>query len=1455
MRGSFGALVFTIVCLSGCDPTATPIDAPPSDTGPVGDVADLVCVDDESCSDGLFCNGGERCRPGAAGADERGCVSAIDVTPCLAGQTCEESGGSCVTECSVSRDADGDGSEAIECGGDDCDDSRGDVSPEADEVCDVDQVDEDCDPMTIGARDVDGDGAVDGLCCNADTSLPSGLRCGTDCDDTHVARRPGATEICNVVDDDCDGAADEGVQTEGYADEDRDLHGDPAAPLSSCIGDPGLSLLDDDCDDTDPRAHGAQIELCDGRDNDCDGMIDEAARALTWYRDVDGDGFGSAESGTTVTCVPPTGHSLLGTDCDDADRAVSPIAREVCNGRDDDCNGVADYRIGAGDFEDDDGDGHADLRCRFIGDDCDDRDPFSHGGALEICDLRDNDCDDTVDEDAAARSWLADDDGDGFGDPLDAMSSCELVAGRVLRTGDCDDTLASVFPGALDGCGMGEGRDDDCDDRIDEAGARTAFYVDGDSDTFGAGTPVLTCSAPSGRVASPGDCDDTTAARSPVAAEVCANTIDDDCDGAVDCADGACSLLPACGPVGTAALTVTTGADQSAMVTTALGAPITLVLTNGSGALVRGATVTVAGPANSFWYPTSAQTDSLGRVQFLMFVGRTTGSYRWTFSTAGLAPVSVDATALPAEDGSITRPIDAADTGERPTTLPAASVGVSLETITGTGFLPDGRILVADNDLSCVLQVSPSGIASAFAGRCRLSGMGGGGATCTVAGDGGQAVDATLCDIDAMLVDAPRNAMYLVDLRHGQLRRVDLTTGVMTLLASGAIDGPFLPANIGPDGRIFFVQSVLEDTATPTSLLVFDPVAGTVSGAEAFSGDPYPPTYGTDYREEEHTEPMGFLPGPTEGSLVVRGETCNIPKDGLFYGIDLIDPSGVPLTAGCGRDTATVGTASLVRIAGRPTALGLDEGGSPLVATVGVDGVGLHRVGHLDRVVRALPLDLIDPIQMITASAVSVLVATDETVIELRGVAADDLDTTVVASGPTLLNAIATEDVDALFTTSTGSARVRAVSSTPGGGTLGDGFAVSSGVGDGLVSLRAGWNAGDYLYTVGPVDVFGVGLSGASYTLRATAPSPGTLTTLLGYPYFISGGFDDRGFVADDGPAVSLTLGLVTSVAIAADGTTYVGVSGSTGGLFEITPAGELSRMDRGATQLVGPLANTRFGRVSGLALDETRDALYVVDVDLAGTGTQMVIWRIDLSTRVVTRWAGTASGGSFADGTPRLGARIEGASTLSLGPDGTLYFGARTAVGGRSSLRYISPGSETMQTLVPASGGGACGTVALYDCAEPGCAVVFPPSGDLIIVGNLCGSDLSCGAVSMGGVLRRTSAGVLSHVAGSCTFGTTPGLAPTSTRLTSARGALLDGPDAVLVGAFQSGLTNTYVWRIPLSGGVTSVVAGNGLQSDDPDPRSGPALSTPVRAPRAFARRPDGRLVFADEYSLRMVW
>lgn len=133
----------------------------------VGDAAisrggEILCNTDRACDDGVFCNGVERCQKDSPGAPRGRCVAGTP--PCEAGVACLEESDRCrAPRCAV-PDADGDGYDAIACGGDDCDDNDADRNPGLTEVCDARGKDEDCDATTFGDRDEDRDGFIDSDC-------------------------------------------------------------------------------------------------------------------------------------------------------------------------------------------------------------------------------------------------------------------------------------------------------------------------------------------------------------------------------------------------------------------------------------------------------------------------------------------------------------------------------------------------------------------------------------------------------------------------------------------------------------------------------------------------------------------------------------------------------------------------------------------------------------------------------------------------------------------------------------------------------------------------------------------------------------------------------------------------------------------------------------------------------------------------------------------------------------------------------------------------------------------------------------------------------------------------------------------------------------------------------------------------------------------------------------------
>lgn len=191
------------------------------------------------------------------------------------------------------------------------------------------------------AVDLDGDGYGAGATSLMCIPLGPGLVPNTlDCDDADPARSPSALEVCNGIDDDCDGALDDGLVFAWWRDLDGDGFGDAAAPLATCLPPAGYVANALDCDDTNGAIHPSAVESCNGVDDNCNGAVDEAL-LTTFFLDADGDGYGAAGL-ALVACTQPTGYVLNSLDCDDARSNAYPGAPELCNGLDEDCDGAVD---------------------------------------------------------------------------------------------------------------------------------------------------------------------------------------------------------------------------------------------------------------------------------------------------------------------------------------------------------------------------------------------------------------------------------------------------------------------------------------------------------------------------------------------------------------------------------------------------------------------------------------------------------------------------------------------------------------------------------------------------------------------------------------------------------------------------------------------------------------------------------------------------------------------------------------------------------------------------------------------------------------------------------------------------------------------------------------------------------------------------------------------------------
>ncbi len=248
-------------------------------------------------------------------------------------------------------DADGDGYTSDV----DCDDSDADVHPGAVETCDeidndgdgyIDDDDLEVEGRVTMHADADGDGygsddptQIDQFCTQPDSGW---VNDDSDCDDSDPDINPDGVESCNDLDDDCDGETDEGeIGDTWYRDSDGDGYGVGSVTTLACDQPSGFAAEAGDCDDDDPSISPGAVEVCNHVDDDCDGEIDEDTTPDTWYRDSDGDGYGTSGV-TTISCGQPSGFAALDGDCDEDDPAINPGAREICNGMDDDCDTVVD---------------------------------------------------------------------------------------------------------------------------------------------------------------------------------------------------------------------------------------------------------------------------------------------------------------------------------------------------------------------------------------------------------------------------------------------------------------------------------------------------------------------------------------------------------------------------------------------------------------------------------------------------------------------------------------------------------------------------------------------------------------------------------------------------------------------------------------------------------------------------------------------------------------------------------------------------------------------------------------------------------------------------------------------------------------------------------------------------------------------------------------------------------
>ena len=264
-------------------------------------------------------------------------------------------------------------------------------------------------------------------------------------------------------------------------------------------------------------------------------------------KDLDGDGAGDACDADIDGDGDPND-----SDCAPTVQAISKLAKEACNAKDDDCDGATDEQDAVGCkalYFDGDGDGAGvtlvKCLCTVSGaysatsaGDCNDQDNEIFPKAQEICgNGQDDNCNGSENDENAldCKVVFFDKDGDGYGTSVQKCLCGNSGDFSAKQNGDCNDTDAAVSPAQGEVCK--DSKDNNCNGQTDEAGCKgcTTYFKDVDGDGFGITTDSKCLSGAGGGYTAlkSGDCNDGDKIISPAATEAC-NSKDDNCDSQTD---------------------------------------------------------------------------------------------------------------------------------------------------------------------------------------------------------------------------------------------------------------------------------------------------------------------------------------------------------------------------------------------------------------------------------------------------------------------------------------------------------------------------------------------------------------------------------------------------------------------------------------------------------------------------------------------------------------------------------------------------------------------------------------------------------------------------------------------------------------------------------------------------------------------------------------------------------
>lgn len=870
-------------------------------------------------------------------------------------------------------------------------------------------------------------------------------------------------------------------------------------------------------------------------------------------------------------------------------------------------------------------------------------------------------------------------------------------------------------------------------------------------------------------------------------------------------------------------LVLESGMDQTAYPDQQLAMAIVVRAHDAAMNPIVGATVTFTAPPGAAVSPASVPTDSMGRAITVARLGRALGGYAFSASVPmALGPVTVNATAVAPPAGTLF-PIANVARASSSAGTPGPATVAGMGAVRGVAIASDGTVYVADTTYRVVRAISPAGEMTIVAGQTSLSGT---------TGDGGPATMARLTTPSGLALDETAGLLYIADQGAHRVRAVSLSTGVISTLAGGgtaagpgygdggSATGAALASpghvRVGPDRAIYIADvghNRIRRVDATTGIIDAWMNGGSTTCAGArlslygcqseprtcdIAWDAAGRAFVSGYfcGSDMGTTTYGVVRRATDGTLThVAGRAAGLTADGSPATQALLNGAGSLAFDPAGNLYYVENTSHRVRRI---------DGATSTITTV----VGTGSTGDGSDYTAATGQGLNVPWDVAFDSARHLYVSEStnrvvRTIWELADTAAATPRLDVVSGTPqsALVDAQVTDALTVRL--SSGGSAIVGVPIAFAPIDEGGGLAAASGTTTALGTVgmfgRPGLLPGLYRFEARFDDLHGVPVMGspATFEVTATAPAAGAIFTAVNVARMAG---------AVPGPATYGRIGQPTGLAAANDGTIYI-ADRTQHVVWRLSPRGQLGVFagTPGSAGFVGDgdlATSARLNAPTGLALDATNGILYIAD------RANNRVRSVDLATNVIRTVAGGGPvlAAPFGDDGPATSAYLVGPGNVAVGPDGRIYVSDT----GHNRIRVVDPVTGIISAWLGPSGACSSAPLVFNDCATSSyttCNVLFEADGTAYVSGRICGNTAPLTTSVVYGIVRRDPDGTLTHIAGRPTGMTTDGVLATQALIGGAGWLARDASGALHYTDFGSHRLR----RIDPTSGTVSTIAGTG--------------------------------------------